>query len=40
LPVVLAAMMVPSLLFTGFIEGLYTLFAFRVLARVRGKTGP
>jgi cobalt/nickel transport system permease protein len=40
LPVVLAAMMGPSLLLTGFIEGLYTLFAFRVLARVRGKTDP
>jgi cobalt/nickel transport system permease protein len=40
LSVVLVAMMGPSLLVTGFIEGLYTLFAFRVLARVRGKTGP
>jgi hypothetical protein len=29
----------PSLLFTGFIEGLYTLFAIRVLARVRGRNG-
>jgi cobalt/nickel transport system permease protein len=40
LPVVLAAMMGPSLLLTGLVEGLYTLFAFRVLLRVRGKTGP
>jgi cobalt/nickel transport system permease protein len=40
LPVVLVAMMGPSLLFTGFIEGLYTLFAIRVLARVRGRNGP
>lgn len=38
--VVAAAMLLPSLLVTGFIEGLYTLFAFRILARMRGKTSP
>jgi cobalt/nickel transport system permease protein len=34
-PVVLAAMMLPSLAVTGVIEGLYTVFALRVLARGR-----
>jgi cobalt/nickel transport system permease protein len=38
LAVVLAAMMAPSLLVTGLIEALYTLFAFRVLVRVRGRS--
>ncbi len=36
--VVLVAMMVPSLLVTGPIEGLYTLLAARLLSRVRGRT--
>lgn len=40
LPVVLVAMMVPSLAVTGIIEGLYTLFAFRVLARAHGRGSP
>ena len=35
LPVALAAMMLPSLTVTGLIEGLYTLFAWRVLSRGR-----
>jgi cobalt/nickel transport system permease protein len=38
--VVLATMMVPSLLVTGVIEGLYTLLAFRILARLHGRTSP
>jgi len=38
--VVAATMLLPSLLVTGFVEGLYTLFAFRILARLRGKTSP
>jgi cobalt/nickel transport system permease protein len=40
LPVMLVTMMLPSLAVTGIIEGLYTLFAFRVLARARGKSAP
>lgn len=40
LPVVLAAMMVPSLAVTGIIEGLYTMLAFRVLSRARGRNSP
>jgi cobalt/nickel transport system permease protein len=36
--VVAVTMMVPSLLVTGVIEGLYTLFAFRIVDRLRGKT--
>jgi len=39
-PVVLAAMMVPSLAVTGIIEGLYTMLAFRVLERARGRNSP
>jgi cobalt/nickel transport system permease protein len=38
LSVALVTMMAPSLLLTGFVEGLYTLFAFRIHERVRGKT--
>jgi cobalt/nickel transport system permease protein len=37
--VALLAMMGPSLLLTGFIEGAYTFFAFRLLARMRGRNG-
>jgi cobalt/nickel transport system permease protein len=40
LSVALVAMLGPSLLFTGFIEALYTLFAFRVLARMRARKVP
>jgi cobalt/nickel transport system permease protein len=40
LPVMLVTMMLPSLAVTGIVEGLYTLFAFRVLARARGKSAP
>jgi cobalt/nickel transport system permease protein len=40
LSVMLVTMMLPSLAITGIIEGLYTLFAFRVLARARGKSTP
>jgi cobalt/nickel transport system permease protein len=38
--VVLVTMMLPSLLLTGIVEGLYTMFAFRILARLRGRTSP
>jgi cobalt/nickel transport system permease protein len=38
--VVATSMLVPSLLVTGVIEGLYTLFAFRIVDRLRGKTSP
>lgn len=38
--VVATTMAVPSLLVTGFVEGLYTLFAFRIVDRLRGKTSP
>jgi cobalt/nickel transport system permease protein len=38
--VVATTMVVPSLLVTGFVEGLYTLFAFRIVDRLRGKTSP
>jgi cobalt/nickel transport system permease protein len=40
LPVICVTMMLPSLAITGIIEALYTLFAFRVLARARGKSAP
>ena len=40
LPVMFATMMLPGLAVTGIIEALYTLFAFRVLARARGKSAP
>jgi cobalt/nickel transport system permease protein len=36
--VVLVTMMLPSLVVTGLVEGLYTLFAFGILSRVRGRT--
>jgi cobalt/nickel transport system permease protein len=36
--VVATTMLLPSLLVTGFVEGLYTLFAFRIVDRLRGKT--
>ncbi len=39
LSVALVAMMGPSLFLTGFIEGAYTWFAVRVLARVHGRNG-
>jgi cobalt/nickel transport system permease protein len=38
LPVALATMMVPSLAITGIVEGLYTMFALRVLTRARGRS--
>jgi cobalt/nickel transport system permease protein len=38
--VALVAMMGPSLLVTGFVEGAYTLVAWRALARLRGRTAP
>jgi cobalt/nickel transport system permease protein len=38
--VVLVTMMLPSLAVTGLVEGLYTLFAFGILSRVRGRTAP
>jgi cobalt/nickel transport system permease protein len=38
--VVATTMLVPSLLVTGFVEGLYTMFAFRIFARLHGKTSP
>ena len=38
-PVVLAGMMLPSLLVAGIIEGLYTTFAMRLMARVRAGDG-
>lgn len=38
LSVVATTMLLPSLLFTGLIEGIYTLFAFRIVDRLRGKT--
>jgi cobalt/nickel transport system permease protein len=37
LPVMIAAMMLPSLTLAGIVEGLYTMLALRLLARVRGK---
>jgi cobalt/nickel transport system permease protein len=37
LPVLLGAMMVPSLTVTGILEGLYTVLAWRLLERMRGK---
>ena len=37
LPVMMAAMMLPSLTLAGIVEGLYTMLALRLLARVRGK---
>jgi cobalt/nickel transport system permease protein len=40
LPVMAVTMVLPSLAITGIIEGLYTVFAFRVLARARGKNVP
>jgi cobalt/nickel transport system permease protein len=40
LPVMVVTMMLPSLAVTGVVEGLYTVFAFRVLARARGKSAP
>jgi cobalt/nickel transport system permease protein len=40
LPVLFVTMMLPSLAVTGIIEALYTLYAFRVLARARGKSAP
>jgi cobalt/nickel transport system permease protein len=40
LSVALVAMLAPSLLVTGPIEGLYTLLAFRIHERVRGRTSP
>lgn len=40
LPVMAVTMLLPSLAITGIIEGLYTVFAFRVLARARGKNVP
>lgn len=38
--VVATTMLLPSLLVTGVVEGLYTLFAFRIVVRLRGKTSP
>jgi len=38
-PVVLASMMLPSLLVAGIIEGLYTTFAMRLMARVHAGDG-
>lgn len=38
--VALLAMMAPGLLVTGLVEGLYTSFAFRILARVHGRSKP
>jgi cobalt/nickel transport system permease protein len=38
--VVAVTMLLPSLLVTGVIEGAYTMAAFRILARLRGKTSP
>ena len=38
--VALVAMLAPSLIVTGAIEGLYTLLALRMLERVRGRTSP
>ena len=37
LPVMIAAMMLPSLTVAGIVEGLYTMLALRLLERVRGK---
>jgi cobalt/nickel transport system permease protein len=37
LPVMIAAMMVPSLTLAGIVEGLYTMLALRLLERARGK---
>ena len=37
LPVMIAAMMLPSLTLAGIVEGLYTMLALRLLERVRGK---
>ncbi len=39
-PVMLLAMMLPSLTVAGVCEGLYTVFALRVLQRARGRSGP
>jgi cobalt/nickel transport system permease protein len=39
-PVMLAAMLLPSLTIAGAIEGLYTVFAIRVLGRARGRGEP
>jgi cobalt/nickel transport system permease protein len=36
--VMVVAMMLPSLAFTGIVEALYTLFAFRVLSRARARS--
>jgi cobalt/nickel transport system permease protein len=40
LPVLLGATMLPSLTVTGILEGLYTVLAWRLLERIRGKESP
>ncbi len=38
--VALVAMLAPSLLVSGVVEGLYTAFAFRIVTRMRDRRGP
>jgi cobalt/nickel transport system permease protein len=40
LPVMITAMMLPSLTVTGIVEGLYTMLALRLIERVQRKVAP